>query len=81
MLAGLCSIKRTEHNQDHQPTRKREKTKHNKALEKETIIGEYPSLFENKLGKLKNYKVKLNIDDSVVPVYEPHRSVPHSRRH
>ena len=39
------------------------------------ILNKYSKLFEN-IGKLKNYKAKLNIDDTVKPVAIPHRRIP-----
>ena len=39
------------------------------------MIEEYDDLFHG-LGKLKNYQIKLHIDESVPPVAQPHRRVP-----
>ena len=39
------------------------------------MIEEYDDLFHG-LGKLKNYQVKLHIDEDVPPVAQPHRRVP-----
>ena len=39
------------------------------------LIDEFDELFHG-LGKLKGYKVKLHIDESVQPVAQPHRRVP-----
>ena len=39
------------------------------------LIEEYDDLF-HVLGKLKNYQVKLHIDEDVPPVAQPHRRVP-----
>ena len=39
------------------------------------LIEEYDDLFHG-LGKLKNYQVKLHIDEDVSPVAQPHRRVP-----
>ena len=39
------------------------------------LIEEYDDLFHG-LGKLKNYQVKLHIDEDVPPVAQPHRRVP-----
>ena len=39
------------------------------------LIEEYDDLFHG-LGKLKNYQVKLHIDEVVPPVAQPHRRVP-----
>ena len=39
------------------------------------LIEEYDDLF-NGLGKLKNYQIKLHIDENVPPVAQPHRRVP-----
>ena len=43
--------------------------------ETESLLAEYSDLFQG-LGKLKNYKVKLHIDESVQPVAQPHRRIP-----
>ena len=44
------------------------------------IAGRYPGLFEG-IGKLKDFEVKLHIDESVVPVTQPARRIPfHLRR-
>ena len=39
------------------------------------LIEEYDDLFHG-LGKLKNYQIKLHIDEDVSPVVQPHRRVP-----
>ena len=39
------------------------------------LIEEYNDLF-HWLGKLKNYQIKLHIDEDVPPVTQPHRRVP-----
>ena len=39
------------------------------------LLAEYDDLFHG-LGKLKNYQIKLHIDEEVPPVPQPHRSVP-----
>ena len=39
------------------------------------LIEEYDDLFHG-LGKLKNYQIKLHIDENVPPVAQPHRRVP-----
>ena len=39
------------------------------------LIEEYDDLFHG-LGKLKDYQIKLHIDESVPPVAQPHRRVP-----
>ena len=44
------------------------------------LTSEYHDLFQG-LGKLKNYQVKLHIDETIPPVAQPHRCVPfHVRR-
>ncbi|KAK3705569.1 hypothetical protein QZH41_000258 [Actinostola sp. cb2023] len=51
-------------------------TENSKPTEKPTeLIDEYEGLFQG-LGKLKNYQIKLHIDESVPPVAQPHRRVP-----
>ncbi|KAK3739292.1 hypothetical protein QZH41_007139 [Actinostola sp. cb2023] len=40
------------------------------------LMQRYPELFENKIGQLKDYEVKLHIDPDVKPVAQPHRRVP-----
>ena len=39
----------------------------------------YPSVF-NRLGKLKDYQLKLHVDESVQPVIQSNRRIPFSRR-
>ena len=39
------------------------------------LVSEYDDLFQG-LGKLRNVKVKLHIDDTVKPVAQPHRRIP-----
>ena len=39
------------------------------------LVNEYPELFTG-LGKLRDYKVRLHIDDSVQPVAQTHRRIP-----
>ena len=39
----------------------------------------YPQVVSG-LGKLKNYQLELNINDSVTPVAQPIRRIPFSRR-
>ena len=39
------------------------------------LFEEYDDLFHG-LGKLKNYQVKLHIDEDISPVAQPHRRVP-----
>ncbi|PFX14400.1 Uncharacterized protein K02A2.6 [Stylophora pistillata] len=39
------------------------------------LIAEYDDLFHG-LGKLKNYQIKLHIDEEVTPIAQPHRRVP-----
>ena len=43
--------------------------------ESDKLIAEYPSLFQG-IGKLKNFQVKLHIDETVQPVAQPHRRIP-----
>ena len=44
------------------------------------IAEKYPGLFEG-IGKLKDFEVKLHIDESVAPVAQPARRIPfHLRR-
>ena len=44
------------------------------------LVREFPELFTG-LGKLKDYKVKLHIDETVQPVAQTHRRIPfHVRR-
>nr|XP_039260859.1 uncharacterized protein LOC120337204 [Styela clava] len=45
----------------------------------ESILRDYNSIFQG-LGKLKNFQLKLNIDDSVNPVHQKHRRVPFKMR-
>ena len=45
------------------------------------LVAEYDELF-NGLGKLRNYQVKLHVDQTVPPVAQPHRRIPfHVREH
>jgi hypothetical protein len=39
------------------------------------LVKSHPTLFEG-IGKLKNFQVKLHIDETVKPVAQPHRRVP-----
>ena len=39
------------------------------------IMSEFKNVFEG-IGKLKGYKIKLHIDDTVQPVAQPHRRIP-----
>lgn len=43
------------------------------------LLAEYDDLFHG-LGKLKNYQIKLHIDEEVTPVAQPHRRVPFNVR-
>ncbi|XP_039265621.2 uncharacterized protein LOC120341213 [Styela clava] len=45
----------------------------------ENILRDYNPIFQG-LGKLKNFQLKLNIDDSVNPVHQKHRPVPFKMR-
>ena len=49
------------------------------VLTKEKLREMYPQVFSG-LGKLKNYQLELNIDESVTPVAQPIRRIPFSRR-
>ena len=49
------------------------------VLTKEKLREMYPQVFSG-LGKLKNYQLELNIDESVKPVAQPIRRIPFSRR-
>ena len=49
------------------------------VLTKEKLREIYPQVFSG-LGKLKNYQLELNIDESVTPVAQPIRRIPFSRR-
>ena len=49
------------------------------GLTKDKLREIYPQAFTG-LGKLKNYQLKLNIDDSVTPVAQQIRRIPFSRR-
>ena len=42
----------------------------------DTIINKYPEIFEERIGKLKDYEVKLHIDSEVKPIAQPHRRIP-----
>ncbi len=44
-----------------------------------SIIAQYEELFRG-IGKLKDYQVKLHVDNDIVPVAQPHRRVPYSLR-
>ena len=44
------------------------------------IVDQFPELFTG-LGKLKDYQVKLHIDDSVQPIAQTHRRIPFHVRH
>ncbi|CAF0866872.1 unnamed protein product [Brachionus calyciflorus] len=39
-------------------------------------LNKYPNLFSGKVGKFKDIKVKLHINQNVVPVRQPHRRIP-----
>jgi len=43
------------------------------------IVYDFDSIFHG-LGKLKDFKLQLNIDDTVEPVHQKHRRVPFSTR-
>ena len=47
--------------------------------EADVICNQYPQLFQG-IGKMKDTKVKLHIDNSVVPVSQSHRRIPFHRR-
>lgn len=40
----------------------------------------YPKLFENRIGKLKDVTIKLHIDENVKPTQQPHRRIPFNVR-
>ncbi len=42
----------------------------------EELVAKYPSLFSNKIGKLKNHMVKLHINRNVKPVRQKRRATP-----
>ncbi|GFN85400.1 RNA-directed DNA polymerase-like protein, partial [Plakobranchus ocellatus] len=39
----------------------------------EQIFTQYPEVFEDRIGKLKDVKIKLHINESIKPVAQPHR--------
>ena len=39
------------------------------------ILESFPSVFNDKIGCLKNYEVKLHIDETVSPVRQPYRRI------
>ena len=41
-----------------------------------TVLDEFPGLFDNKIGCLTNFKVKLHVDQDVQPISQPHRRIP-----
>jgi len=43
------------------------------------IVHDFDSIFHG-LGKLKDFQLQLNIDDTVEPVHQKHRRVPFSKR-
>lgn len=50
-------------------------------LDINSLEAKYPSLFSNTIGKLKNFQVKLHIDEGVQPKQQQHRRIPfHLRR-
>lgn len=46
---------------------------------KAALRAQFPDVFKG-LGKLKEYKLKLHIDESIIPVAQPVRRIPFSRR-
>ena len=45
------------------------------------IVRDYEDLFDSdKLGKLKDFQLKLNIDESVTPIHQKHRRIPFAMR-
>ena len=42
----------------------------------DALLKEFPRLFSGKLGKIKDVKVKLDIDDTVRPVRQSQRPIP-----
>ena len=45
--------------------------------EREILFAQYPEVFSDKIGKLKDFQAKLNINPNVAPVRQKHRHVPH----
>ena len=46
----------------------------------DTLKSEYPKVFSGKIGKLKNFKLKLHMDKSVKPASHKHRFTPYYLR-
>ena len=46
---------------------------------KAALKAKFPKVFQG-LGKLKNYQLKLHIDENIQPVAQPVRRIPFSRR-
>ena len=44
-------------------------------LSKEELALEFPRLFSGKLGCIKGYKVKLNVDETLKPIKQPLRPI------
>ncbi|CAF1054378.1 unnamed protein product, partial [Brachionus calyciflorus] len=44
------------------------------------LKSDFPNIFVNKLGCQKDYEIKLDIDESVTPVFQKHRRIPFSMR-
>ena len=44
---------------------------------KSRLAAKYPKVFEDRVGRLKDYKVKLYVDENVRPVAERKRPVPY----
>lgn len=42
----------------------------------EQLFTQYPEVFEDRIGKMKDVKIKLHIDESIRPVAQPHRRIP-----
>ena len=46
------------------------------------VIGQFPEVFSNQIGKVKNFQVHLHINNHVKPVKQTHRRIPfHMRKH
>ena len=47
------------------------------SWDREALFAQDPAVFSEKIGKLKGFKAKLNINPDVKPVRQKHRHVPH----
>ena len=45
-----------------------------------SVVKQYPEVFSNKIGKLKDVEISLHIDKTVRPVAQPHRRIPFQLR-